>query len=91
MITKQDMQALELLSKRPMAAPTMDDDQIVRVQRLVQQGLARDYSAFHGTRIPVRLRIWGINDRGRAILEQKGLTETNGPRQLTLTHKESLL
>lgn len=87
---KEDMQTLELLSKRPLAAPTMDDDLIVRVQRLANGGLAHDFSHFHGQRLTqIRLRIWGINDRGRAILEQKELTEMNGPRrQLTLPRGE---
>lgn len=91
-VTKEDMMALELLSKRPMAAPTMDDDQIVRVQKLATRGLAIDFSNFHGTRTPVRLRIWGITSAGKAVLEQKGLTELNGPRrQLTLVAKDTLL
>lgn len=89
-IMKEDMQTLELLSKRPLAAPTMDDDLIVRVQRLANGGLAHDFSHFHGQRLTqIRLRIWGINDRGRAILEQKELTEMNGSRrQLTLPRGE---
>ena len=79
MITKNDLKTLELLSKRVMTAPTMTDDEIKKVQRLVDQGLARDFSYFHGHRMPVRLRIWGINDRGRAVLEQRTMMQ-----QLTL-------
>lgn len=91
-IMKEDMHALELLSKRPLAAPTMDDDLIVRVQRLANGGLAHDFSHFYGQRLTqIRLRIWGISDRGRAILEQRALTETKSPRQLTLTQKAGLL
>lgn len=85
-IMKEDMKLLELLSKRPMAAPLMDDDQIVRAQKLASRGLAHDFSHFHGQQLTlVRLRIWGITERGRAILEQRELTETRAPRQLTLT------
>jgi hypothetical protein len=53
----------------------MDDDEIARVQRLVTMGLARDFSAFHGHRTPVRLRIWGITMAGRAVLEQQTFTD----------------
>lgn len=91
-IMKEDMQALELLSKRPLAAPTMDDDLIVRVQRLASGGLAHDFSHFHGQRLTqIRLRIWGISEKGRAVLEQKELTETKAPRQLTLERKGLLI
>ena len=93
MITKADMQTLHKLSLRAAAAPVMDDDEIRRTQRLVDMGLARDYSQFAGTRQRVRLRIWGITEQGKAVLEQKALAEMNSSRSrqfsLTPTHHHS--
>jgi hypothetical protein len=86
MITAADMTMLQRLSEGPMAAPVMEDDEIKRVLRLVDMGLVRDYSAFAGHRMPVRLRIWGINDRGKAVVEQRALTEAKRSPQLTLDH-----
>jgi len=72
-ITKPDIRMLRKLKERVQAAPVMDDDEIVRVQRLVEMGLARDFSKFGGTSIKVRLRIWGITDAGRAVLETQDI------------------
>lgn len=57
------------------------------VQRLTKLGYARDYGAQHSRRVPVRLRIWGITDAGRAVLEQQSLGESKdagGQSQLGL-------
>jgi hypothetical protein len=87
MITNQNMKMLERLSKGVLAAPILSDDEIKQVQRLVEIGLARDYSSFAGHRCPLRLRIWGINDQGRAVMEQKNITTPAKSRQFTLTHQ----
>ena len=84
MITSNDIKTLVKLAIRIQAAPVMDTEDIVRCQRLVTMGLARDLSAFHGTRIPIRLRIWSITDAGRAVLEQKSFTDSRQPPKLNL-------
>ena len=53
------------------------------VQVLVSLGYARDYGQQHGRRIPVRLRIWGINNAGKAAVEQQALGD-NKKKQLSL-------
>lgn len=73
MITKGDMKVLEKLLARPLAGPTASDEDIRIVQRLCAQGLARDLSFFHGHRMRVYLRIWGITDGGKAALAMKAL------------------
>src|SRR3974390_1069773 len=45
------------------------------VQMLTSLGYARDYGAQKGRRTEIRLRIWGITDAGRAILEQQALVD----------------
>jgi len=85
-ITQLDMRMLAKLARGVMAAPVMDDDEIVRVQRLVTMNLARDFAAFHGTRTPVRLRIWGITDAGKAVLEQSRMNPKGS--QLTLDQSD---
>jgi hypothetical protein len=72
------------LAVKIQAAPVMDDDDIARCQRLATMGLARDFSAFHGHRIRLRLRIWGITDAGRAVLEQNSFTDARKPARLNL-------
>jgi hypothetical protein len=83
MIVQADMKMLERLGKGVLAAPAMSEEDIKRVQRLFDMGLVHDFSSFVGHRTPIRLRIWGINDRGRAVLEQRALTTNSGP-QLSL-------
>ena len=81
-ITNSDFSMLAKLAVRVQAAPELSEEDIKRVQRLVTMGLARDFSAFHGTRTPVRLRIWGITSAGKAVLEQKSFTDAREPRRL---------
>lgn len=68
---------LKLLRKvRVRAVTAIDlgtDRNIAIVQDLVRMGYVRDYSNHHGHRIPIRLRIWGITDPGRAVLEQESM------------------
>ena len=76
MMTADRFEVLKLLSKRPTTAIDLKSDRnITIVQALVKMGFARDYSAHAGHRIPVRLRIWGITEAGRACLEQQALTD----------------
>jgi hypothetical protein len=50
-------------------------------------GYARDFADHAGHRIPIRLRIWGITDAGRAVLEQQALAVSSANRggQFSLT------
>ena len=88
MITNTDFKTLAKLAVRVQAAPELSEEDIKRIQRLVTMGLARDFSAFHGTRTPVRLRIWGITSAGRAVLEQKSFTDAREPRRLDFLGKK---
>lgn len=79
MITKGDVEMLRRLSKGFQCGPLMDDRDIRLVQKLTNRGLARDFSNIKGEgQIEVRLRIWGITDAGRAVLEEQTFTS---PRQ----------
>jgi hypothetical protein len=58
------------------------------IQILTKLGYARDYGDQNGRRVEVRLRIWGITDAGRAVLQQQSLAENkiggDGQSQLAL-------
>lgn len=90
MLTKSDMAQLEVLARGIQAGPTMTDDEIRITQRLVTQGLAKDYSEFHGHRQRIYLRIWGITTAGRAVLEQQALTMNDKRTQLLLSMKPTV-
>jgi len=53
------------------------DADLNTVQKLVGLGYARDYGAQKGRRTEVRLRIWGITDSGKAVLEQQTFAESS--------------
>ena len=73
-MTEERFKILKELSKRPATAiDLVSDRNVAVVQDLVRMGYATDFSAHAGHRIPVRLRIWGINSAGRAVLEQHAL------------------
>lgn len=61
------------------------------VQTLTKLGYARDYGSQWGRRVEIRLRIWGITDAGKAVLQQQSLAEnkneskTGGQNQMALT------
>lgn len=61
------------------------------VQTLTKLGYARDYGDQHGRRTEIRLRIWGITDAGKAVLQQQSLVENkNSQMSLTLMQKPKL-
>ena len=80
--TKADIVQLKKLAERVQAGPTMTDEEIRITQRLVGQGLARDFSFFYGHRQRVYLRIWGITDAGKAVLEQQTIGKPAGHQML---------
>lgn len=104
MMNKARFDMLKFISQRPitrtdLARGGIKSSEIERrlnvVRALVQLGYVRDYGDQHGRRIPVNLRIWGVTDAGRAVLEQQALTENKsaggqGQFGLLLAPKESL-
>ena len=89
MITKSDMRQLKKLAKRVQAGTLMDDEEIRLTQRLVSAGLARDLSAFAGTRQRIYLRIWQITDAGRAVLAQEALSANPNGQGFLLSTSEN--
>jgi hypothetical protein len=86
MMTQDRIEMLKRLVQRPLTIinlPMQKDLKIV--QELVRLGYARDYGNQWGRRVPVRLRIWGITDAGRAVLEQQSLAENKNDKQLAFT------
>lgn len=86
-MTPRQTDLLRKLATRSQTAIDLTDAEIDTVLDLTKRGLVYDFSAFAGRRIPINLRIWGISQAGRAILEQQNigaLTSIN-PRQLGLT------
>ena len=76
---------LQQLSTRHLTVIDLKTDQNIRmVQELVNLGYARDFSAHHGHRIEVRLRIWGITSSGKAVLEQQAMVDVTRGRQPAL-------
>lgn len=72
MMTKDRLLVLRLLSNRPQTViDLVSEKNINTVLGLVKLGFARDFSDHKGHRVPVRLRIWGITEAGRAVLEQE--------------------
>lgn len=85
MMTADRFEVLKILSKRPTTAIDLKTDRNVAIaSALVKMGYARDFSAHAGHRIPVRLRIWGITEAGRAALEQQTIVEAYGQLKLTI-------
>lgn len=83
MLTPQLFDMLKKLSIRAVSIvdlPTADD--LKMVQRLTKMGYARDYGTQWGKRIPIHLRLWGITDSGKAVLEQQALSENQTRGQL---------
>ena len=73
-LTADRLKLLRKVRKRAVTAIDLGTDRnIAIVQDLVRMGYVRDYSNHHGHRIPIRLRIWGITDPGRAVLEQESM------------------
>src|SRR5215471_5966420 len=84
-LTPIKMEILRKLAVRPQTAIDLVTPQNVKVvQQLVGEGYARDFAAHRGKRVQVRLRIWGITESGRAILEQVAMVEA-ASRQPSLT------
>jgi hypothetical protein len=84
MLTTDRIEMLKRLAQRALTNidfKTVGD--LKTVQGLVNLGYARDFGDQFGRRIPIRLRIWGITDSGRAVLEQQSLAE-NKKSQLSL-------
>lgn len=103
MMPKTQLDMLRFISHRPITRTDLAHDVGLRdvetrlnlVRALVKLGYARDYGDQHGRRIPVNLRIWGITDSGRAVLEQQTLAESKnrggqGQFGLALAPKEPI-
>jgi hypothetical protein len=88
MMTQPQLDLLRKMSIKPLTcidlAPEVKSKRVdireaptVRVaQTLTKLGYARDYGDQHGRRTEVRLRIWGITDSGKAVLQQQSLGES---------------
>lgn len=91
-LTSDRLKLLRKIRVRAVTAIDLGTDRnIAIVQDLVRMGYVRDYSNHHGHRIPIRLRIWGITDPGRAVLEQESMIRSRaiGKRgQLSLISQE---
>ena len=85
MMSKAQSEMLRFISYRPIGLsdlaegirPRDVESKINLVRALVSLGYVRDYGAQEGRRTPVHLRIWGITDKGRAVLEQQTLVESS--------------
>ena len=105
MLTPHQLHMLRKLSTRMLTFIDLykkdNNSDLNAVQMLTTLGYARDYGAQKSRRVEVRLRIWGITDAGRALLESQNLGEASarGQAQLGLTlgpkkvveQKESLM
>lgn len=95
-MTPNKFDLLRRLALRPMTAVDFERyEEVKSLQQLVKLGYARDYANQLGKRVPVRLRIWGITDAGRAVLEMQVIGEsqskgTQGQLGFLLGRKESL-
>src|SRR5215467_13378467 len=77
-LTPAKLSVLQKLAVRPLTVIDLPDVKQLRiVQQLVNEGYARDFAAQRGRRVEVRLRIWGITQAGRAILEQVAMVEAS--------------
>ena len=89
-MTADKWEMLRRIIQRSITHAEMKTNKELRdVQELTNLGYVRDYGQWHGKRIPVNLRIWGITPAGRAVLEQQALAEHSnrggGHTQLSLT------
>jgi hypothetical protein len=85
MLTQPQLTILQQLAVRPLTVIDLKEDKnIAIIQKLVSAGYARDYGDQHGRRVQIRLRIWGITQQGRAVLEQQAMTELTRGRQPSL-------
>lgn len=92
-LTSAQMDLLRKLSMRPLTVVDFKVNELAMAQKLAKIGYARDFGDQKGRRVPVRLRIWGITDAGRAAIQSQNIAEareTVGQSQLplTLTQKE---
>lgn len=90
-MTADRFEVLKILSKRPTTAIDLKTDRNVAIaSALVKMGYARDFSAHAGHRIPIRLRIWGITEAGKAALEQQSFVNSSGQLKFAIppTQKE---
>lgn len=84
MMSKAQTEMLRAISHRPITCvdlafgikPRDVESRLNLVRALVKLGYVRDYGDQHGRRIPVNLRIWGVTDAGKAVLEQQTLVES---------------
>lgn len=103
MMSKAQFDMLRFISQRPITRTDLARDikprdvesRLNLVRALVKLGYVRDYGSQQGRRVPVNLRIWGITDAGRAVLEQQVLAQSadkggQGQFGLRLAPKEPL-
>jgi hypothetical protein len=78
MMNKARFHILKQLAMKPLTAIDLESEENINtVQALTKLGYARDYGMQYGHRIPIRLRIWGITDAGKAVLSQAALAENS--------------
>ena len=81
----EQIEMLKRLAERPLTVVDFKmHGELRMVQNLSDMGYVRDFakqlnSQGRPHRVPVHLRIWGITDAGRAILEQKALADRPPP------------
>jgi hypothetical protein len=76
---------LKLLAFKPLTAIDLETEHNINlVQALTKLGYVRDYGMQYGHRIPIRLRIWGLTDAGRAVLREAALA-ANSRGQFSFT------
>jgi len=78
---------------RPLTVVDFKESELAMAQKLAKIGYVRDFGDQKGRRVPVRLRIWGVTDAGRAAIQSQNLAEAHenvGQAQmpLTLSQKE---